>query len=160
MGIDYNNCGVCGEIYADCEDYGNCEGCGKHWCWRCVDDIEVFFYGDDIRCDLCFDTGTKEIGEKDLLDFALEKLKTTREDLRQELKRTRPEEFDTPQNKYECQGEKKHKCIKECETLHETCEHPTEDLSNHETSKVRGLCCRFKYPKSRTEWCEKCQMKK
>ena len=32
MGVDYYNCERCGEIFADCGDFRNCNECGTRWC--------------------------------------------------------------------------------------------------------------------------------
>lgn len=157
MGVDYDNCDNCGEIYADCSGYGYCEGCYRSWCVACCKTIKTFHYGDEMRCDLCFSTDPMPIEDSDLLDFVEEKYGTTREELRKELKRARPEDFDVPENAYECQmDDHRHKCNPDCTTLGKNCKHPTEDLSMYATDRVRGLCCAAKFPAAKEKWCEEC----
>ena len=152
MGVDFYNCCVCNEIYSDCGEYGSCEGCGRSWCGRC--DIETFWYDDDICCDLCFSTDPVELTQEKMLDYALEKLQMTRQQLQEEIKATRPE-YTQPEHVYECKTDVDHECIGvACETLAEDYEDKT--LKQYSTAIVRGQCCRAKYPTGKDKWCSSC----
>ncbi len=157
MGIDYDNCDVCGEIYADCDDFGSCEGCRKSWCSRCNESYRSFRYGDKIRCDLCFSTDPKPVTKSALFDYALEKLKTTKDELVADLKRTRPE-YNEPQNTYSCQDEREHICIESCTALANDFDDdsPEQDYIEH----VRGRCCNSCYPDDPSEHCDECKKPK
>ncbi len=43
MGVDYYNCELCNEIYADCSDYGSCKICNKNVCPVCYHRDFVYY---------------------------------------------------------------------------------------------------------------------
>ena len=141
MGIDYYTCCFCDEIYAG--DGGSCAGCHAHWCHRCAEDENPFWFDGKVRCTMCFDTLPNNIDTDDLLDYALEKIGQTRSELYDELKLKRPE-LCAPTHTYTCQQTEPHPCCnKECETLED--EHRDSALSGtYETDYVRGFCCNAK----------------
>lgn len=120
-----------------------CETCDATWCSECDEDCETFFYGGEMRCTVCFPTEPKPIQDADLLEYALRKLDTTKEELVADLSRLR--EFSKPQNKYACTDQSDHSCAPKCTTLGE----------DHDG--VRGLCCRAK-SKSHDTWCDQCRL--
>lgn len=158
MGVEFYNCCICNDIYADCGEYGNCEGCGQSWCGRCDKTQNVFWYDGSIRCTLCFSTDPKPIEDNDLLEYALEKLNKSRAELIDDLKRDRPE-YTEPQCVYECQEDPDlHICNKKCTTLDE--DFSDEDLKQYATHQVRGRCCNFKYPDDPDKKCNACYGKR
>lgn len=107
---------------------------------------------------LCFATEPKPITKRVLLDFALEKLGISKEELRAEWKRARPAEFDASQNTYTCQRKKQHKCAPKCTTL----DKDDDDPVNDDPDIRRGLCCVAKWEdlddqEASKEWCEECK---
>lgn len=150
MGVDYYNCDNCNEIFTTCDDHGHCRGCRSTWCQDCLYSVKTFRYGNTFRCTLCFNSEPVEISDSDLLDFALEKLKTDRETLRVELKRARPDEFDKADEEYTCQNRKKHICPPNCQTLSDDDDDPEES----DPDIRRGLCCASK----EADLCEPCSV--
>jgi len=67
MGVDYYNCGICGEIFNDCGYFGYCSNCGEMLCGHCHDEqIEKhgnpeegseaasdYGEGSAAKCDIC-----------------------------------------------------------------------------------------------------------
>ena len=149
MGVDFYNCDNCGEIYADCVG-GSCEGCDSSWCNRCDDIIRSFFYNGNIRCDLCFQTRARNPTNDLLLYFALEKLKMTLKDLKEEFKGAQEIE------KYECTRDPlKHDCTgHKCHDLSMDWENP--EYHRYSTTVERGVCCSAKG----IEGCKGCRNKK
>lgn len=99
---------------------------------------------------LCFATEPKPITKRVLLDFALEKLGISKEELRAELKRARPAEFDALQNTCTC--------APKCTTL----DKDDDDPVNDDPDIRRGLCCVAKWEdlddqEASKEWCEECK---
>ena len=158
MGVDYDNCANCGEIYADCSNYGSCQGCSQSWCENCRLYIKAFVYGDDIRCDLCFTTEPEEPSTSDLLEFALKKLGTRKLALRDELIASE-KRFREPKNVYHCTADKaKHDCKEGvCLTIAKDW-----DLEEDECGVdiQRGLCCAVKDKDEEEYWCEECKKSK
>jgi len=93
------------------------------------------------------------VEDDDVLEYALTKLNTTRNELIEELKRERPE-YANPQNVYACQNSDDHVCAVGCTTLEE--DFSDEELNEYSTHHVRGLCCRSKSPDNREGWCASC----
>lgn len=155
MGQTQYICDVCGGPFLSCDDHGWCGGCDAAYCEDCAFPYRSYRYGDEedvIRCPLCFPTGPKPITKRVLLNYALEKLGMNNEELRAELKRARPAEFDAPQNTYTCQRKKQHKCAPKCTTLDKDDDDPVYD----DPDIRRGLCCVAKW-EAPEEWCDECK---
>lgn len=115
MGVDWLSCNNCGHNFPDCGDYVSCE-CGEHWCSEecaekdgfqrdeCKLEYEVIDgyeqneeckKGHNGGCDTCenyIKGGCKYCREEDfedevLLDYALQKLGLSREDLIKQYKK-------------------------------------------------------------------------
>ncbi len=149
MGVDHYNCCVCKQIFADCNDYGSCEGCNKTWCGDC--DVKTFSYGDEIKCDLCFSTDPVKITEKELLKYALSKLNKTQEELIQDMKNLPI--YRDPQNVYECKSDSKHLCNLKCTKIADDWDIDDPDA---EPEIARGLCCVARDPVDKEDWCNIC----
>lgn len=102
MGVDYYNCKVCGEIFADCSDYGTCESCYAHWCHSCMREVTTFMFNNEERCEFCWKDEPKHPKPDVLLDFAVKKLKTTHEELRQEFVAQAGPEYRHGRDKFYC----------------------------------------------------------
>jgi hypothetical protein len=82
MGVDFYNCEVCGEIFADCGEYVSCDGCGAHWCSKeCAE--KAGGKGGDYAwstdsCKLC---RNEDADDADLFKFILQKYRVTREEV-------------------------------------------------------------------------------
>lgn len=107
MGVDYYVCAYCGETFPDAGYYVSCEECGTHWCSdSCAKEEgyvkqhctkEGFSIDDERHCgegheychekckyfvqDSCGSCRGEIIEDYELLDFALDKLKLSREEL-------------------------------------------------------------------------------
>jgi hypothetical protein len=89
MGVDFWICHFCKDTFPDCGDYTRCNTCEIHWCsddcaieegW--IDSEEEDDYGNSSStCSFCRNESAED---SDLLDFALEKLGISREDLEEE----------------------------------------------------------------------------
>lgn len=54
MGVDYDNCEFCNEIYADCSDYGSCKICKKNACPSCYyNDFNYYKLDNDVYWSTC-----------------------------------------------------------------------------------------------------------
>ena len=117
MGVDWYSCNNCGDTFPDCGDYVDCPYCGTHWCSdecaekdgyredKCKLDYEViegFEQNDECEkgsndgCDNCENYtkgGCKYCRQEDfednvLLDYLLQSLNKTREEVIEEYKKT------------------------------------------------------------------------
>lgn len=156
MGVDFYNCDICNDIYADCGPCGSCEGCGQSWCGNYDDDMKIFVVGDKACCDLCYVTDPLEITIKDdeILAFALEKLGKTRKELIAEMDlsdRLKPAQCS------EC-------AKKQCDRLEETWDDPTRHEDHHDRRKFVCCSCRRDDPEWEEEFdgdpCKDCKKKK
>ena len=85
MSVDFFDCDVCGEPVCECGEHWSCE-CGKHWCSiECAESDgyekeEDPNYEDEeiVSCKYCRE---EDFEDDVLLEYALEKLKLTREEL-------------------------------------------------------------------------------
>lgn len=97
MGVDYYNCEICEEIFADAGYYGHCGKCESIMCGNCYDKMRekngelgedherADWYGEDSPncCDLC--DGTK-IDEGEFTEFLIKKIGKSREELLEEFR--------------------------------------------------------------------------
>lgn len=97
MGIDYYNCEVCDEIFADCGPCGFCGKCEAYLCGHCLDEMRerngeigedhenADDYGEDAPngCDKCDGT---IINEGAFVAFLVKKIGKTREELEEEFR--------------------------------------------------------------------------
>jgi hypothetical protein len=96
VSVDYLVCQHCGETFIECGPCVWCD-CGEHWCseecaeldgYRCyerqVDDEHDEDVEEVCSCNFCRE---EDFDDETLLKFALEKLKTTREELVEEYKK-------------------------------------------------------------------------
>jgi hypothetical protein len=90
MGVDYYACNNCGDTFPDCGYYVSCE-CGQHWCSEsCAEadghkkedyideDGEVYEGEGESSCSFCRE---EDFEDYELLNFALDKLDLSRQDL-------------------------------------------------------------------------------
>jgi len=84
MSVDFFDCDVCGESVCECGEYWSCD-CGKHWC--SLECAETDGYRDEEEnedtdayrsCKYCRE---EDFEDDVLLEYALEKLKLSREEL-------------------------------------------------------------------------------
>jgi hypothetical protein len=148
MGIDYDNCAICGDIYPDCDDYGHCESCGSSWCSSCNESHSSFMFDGRERCTLCFKTQPDEVKPRDLLALALKKLGCSESDLAHELRRDGPERFRVPRDSYFCMTRHEEDFYEtafsvcgnaECDVIGDDWNLDDEDDSQEKPR--RGICC-------------------
>ena len=158
MGIDYYNCSNCSTIFADCSDFGSCITCERMWCEECMSGIKSFIYDEQERCYLCFPTRPLEPSKRDLLNFALEKLKMPKKALKAELIAF-DKRYREPQNVYHCTADKTQHDCKEgvCTTIALDWDIDNDD---YEVNVQRGLCCAAKDKEDTQYWCVECQKSK
>lgn len=89
MGVDFYACNNCGDTFPDCGDYTSCE-CGHNWCsdecaeaegWRQEEEEftpEGSRWSQETSCSYC---RKEDFGDLALLDFCLELLGKTREEI-------------------------------------------------------------------------------
>ncbi len=97
MGVDFYACGICGDTFPDCGEYGTCAGCEEMLCTTCHEeqvkkygtpeegsDAEAYF-GEEAanECDLC---SSKVIRDADILDYLLERTGLSKEEVVQIVK--------------------------------------------------------------------------
>lgn len=94
MGVDFFACDECGETFADCGPFARCESCDQKLCPSCMShfgvsggmadmDDEDYSEDDYDQCPFC---SLDAVSDKTLLEFALEKLRATKEELVAEFK--------------------------------------------------------------------------
>lgn len=94
MGVDYYSCNFCGETFPDCGHYVNCE-CGYNWCSEECAEADGYIYkeweedGEEKESYSCNFCREEDFESSELLQFALEKLNLTREDLVDEFKKSK-----------------------------------------------------------------------
>ena len=72
MGVDFYPCAYCGEVYADCGDYVQCDQCGKCFCSEeCAD---ARWDEDHDSWEGCRYCRGDEATLDELLDYAIEQL--------------------------------------------------------------------------------------
>jgi hypothetical protein len=98
MGVDYYNCEICNEIFADAGHYGHCGKCEATLCGHCYDEMrtkngelgeeheKASWYGEEAPncCDVCDGT---VIDETEFINFLVKKIGSTREELEIEFKK-------------------------------------------------------------------------
>ena len=91
MGVDFLVCDECGETFCDCGEYYYCEGCDKHFCQYCNEEagLEINEDGEVESCKYCRNEAVDDV---QLLDYALNKLNTTRDELEKEIIEQRKKE--------------------------------------------------------------------
>lgn len=92
MGVDFYECDVCEQSFADCNKYASCGDCGGNLCEFCAKRYGVMFAmanlndltdeekGEVGECECPFCSG-KILTDNILLNFALSLLKLTKEEL-------------------------------------------------------------------------------
>lgn len=97
MGVDYYNCAICDDIFADCWYNGFCGNCGEWLCGTCYDAMReehgelgedhenASNYGEDAAscCDIC--TG-EHIDPNEFLQFVIKKTGLSEEVLETEFR--------------------------------------------------------------------------
>lgn len=156
MGVDYYNCKMCGDIFADCSDHGTCEGCYATWCEGCKHSVTTFVFGGEERCDFCWHGGPKRVKKQQLLDFAVKKLKTTVEALEEEFCAQAGPEYRESRDSYYCTQCAKGECAnKRCTQIDKDCDLDDPD----DDDQHRGYCCAAQIKfcgASEDELCEGC----
>lgn len=149
MGVDFYNCNVCDEIYADYSNYGTCEGCDARWCENCDENIKKFIYDGKECCNVCFSTDPVIITDDEMLDHVLQMLEKTRDDLKREM--LLMDMYNKPQNEYKCiDPDGKHECNNACLVI-------AEDFDLEESQlPLRGLCCVARYKEDKDAYCAEC----
>ena len=98
MGVDYYNCEICGDIFADAGHYGHCGKCEATLCGHCYDEMQMKngmlgedhpradWFGEEAPncCDKC---DGSVIDEGAFTSFLLKKLGKTREELEEEFRK-------------------------------------------------------------------------
>lgn len=92
MGVDWYTCNHCNDTYSDAGHYGSCSKCEDRYCGSCYDEFvekyglidedheQYSYYGESLpECDYC--NGT-EVDDSELLDFALEMLGMSENELK------------------------------------------------------------------------------
>ena len=66
MGIDYENCASCGDMFPDCNEFYTChEACGAHYCESCgVGLKKLYGVNEDNELNACTDCDVKKIHER------------------------------------------------------------------------------------------------
>lgn len=97
MGVDFYNCELCGEIFADAGHWGHCGGCESMMCGYCYDEMRkkngelgseherADFYGEEAPncCDKCDGT---IIDTEEFIAFLIRKIGgATRDELEKEF---------------------------------------------------------------------------
>jgi len=155
MGVDYYNCDICNEIYADCGTYESCQTCGASWCANCMDEYEIFMIDDEERCDLCFNTEPSQPSVGEILNLVLQKTGISKQDIIQEL-----QQYQVT-NRYYCsiQDLEEHpycgstKCLRLSES---SSSHANDGY--YTTNNIRGLCCVARFPED--TWCYECSKRR
>lgn len=168
MGIIHDVCDFCGIIFADCDDYGYCDGCDRKWCEHCQNN--VFLYGTRTVCEMCFSvTNTdvtterilayilKEYGEQmvtdpDVLSLFIKNHKIDLDKVRFEVRKR-----IVGNETYTCQDTTNHDCSGQCTKL-STDYIYDEPNRYHETRAEfdRGVCCKIQEPDDQSQWCSEC----
>lgn len=147
MGVDFYNCHICNEIYADCADHDWCEHCDASWCGNCMEDgsNEKFTYHGEERCSLCAPTGkAREPTPEELLSFILERHQL---DLAEEVRAIQETPgFRRAIEYYECG---------ECALSDVDCNPDCQRLSE-EINGIRGRCCKAIHEEDKDGWCSSC----
>jgi hypothetical protein len=89
MGVDFWICHFCHDTFPDCGDYTRCNTCELHWCSGSCAEAEGYIMSEDedeygeamTSCDFCRGESAED---SDLLEYALEKLGMSRDDLESE----------------------------------------------------------------------------
>jgi hypothetical protein len=160
MGVDFYNCDICNEIYADCVG-GSCEGCHASWCDRCDAKTSIFNFEDEIRCDLCFSTDPVKITDELVLTYVLASLGKTKADVVAEMRKL--PKYIKPQNEYYCtfandKDDEAHEEVcgnNECDRVMDDVH--DKELERYVTANRRGWCCVAQGSK---DLCHACKNKK
>jgi hypothetical protein len=162
MGVDFFNCSNCGTVTNDCISY-SCEGCSSWWCSSCEDDVEYFWYDDEIRCSMCFPPQTKTIPSEELLHYICKKYNTSLKEEEDAYRKEHAEEYapvkdhvytctNYDQNKDEAD---EHRCGRaQCANVSRIV--TMDSLKEYATANVRGVCCVLYYKDDSKEWCGAC----
>ena len=100
MSVEFISCEICGHIFPDCGDYGNCGNCESQLCSSCRDKQVKKYgcveedspaandWGEDspAKCDLC---SGLIIQDWDIIEHLLAKNKTTKDEVIAEIKKAR-----------------------------------------------------------------------
>jgi len=100
MGVDYYNCGVCGEIFTDCGPYEICTKCESFICGWCLEDTqekygtgnppegEEGYYGEDAP-DGCSNCDPEIVTDAAINKYLFKQSGKTKEELTAEILRLR-----------------------------------------------------------------------
>jgi hypothetical protein len=111
-----------------------CSSCEAKWCYPCSQ-VQPFHYSLDdenapTRCSLCFPTKPLRVRDTDLLDYALQRLQTSKKQLTEQLLEDGPIQFRKAPNVFECTVHMKGACASaECH------------LVSHKIFSVDGVAC-------------------
>lgn len=93
MGLSYSNCSLCEEIFVDGFDELYCDECGTTYCAECVDTIGIECEDEDDEiiknCPVCH---YKKATQYEIRDYMLKKLDMTRDEIEQEILKTKKED--------------------------------------------------------------------
>ena len=92
MGVDYLVCDECGEIFCDCGEYYYCENCDRQFCMNCRDEAGLEWDDEDGCVCSCKYCRNEAVDDDDILNYAIEKLNTTRDALEKEIIEKRKKE--------------------------------------------------------------------
>lgn len=158
MGVDFYNCESCGEIYADCGECDQCQGCHKEWCGICMRNgrVEKWIYGGDHYCTLCWKDSPPTPPDDELLEFALDMMKIDRKEFMDAFLKKNPKYLEVP-NYFACQ-----ECGEDNECANRDCEYVGDEFRPEATDRwggtippERGACCK-RQGRTPEEWCDAC----
>ncbi len=84
MGVDFYACDRCHETFPDCGPYAICNECSNRLCDYCMNELKIYNHSMDEECPFC----RKDVlTDLDLLNYALNKLNLTKEQLEEEYRK-------------------------------------------------------------------------
>jgi hypothetical protein len=130
------------------DDHIACQSCEAKWCYDCENSgrVRQFHYSSDEKaptlCDLCFPTKPLRVRDADLLDYALQRLQTSKKRLREQVLEDGPIQFRVAPNVLQCRVHTEGACAStECHMV--SCSQISTD-----GEVWYGLCCYEGHPTS------------
>jgi hypothetical protein len=153
--MDTYICSSC-DAPAPYDDHIACQSCEAKWCYACeyTGRVRQFHYSSDdnapTRCDLCFPTKPLRVRDADLMDYALQRLQTSKKRLTEQLLEDGPVQFRVAPNVFECTVHMKGACASaECHMV--SCNQISTD-----GEVWYGYCCE-ESPHTTGEYCIGCR---